>query len=110
MRIAAQKFVIIPLMVVLTLMAAIAASGGEYCKWTDERGVVHFDEKCPDSVTSAIVATEGERTESQIRPLTRVLKSAKTLAKCRPNNLMSCARKNVKNAWHRNANSSSRTA
>lgn len=67
MRIAAQKFVTIPLMVVLTLITAIAAGGGEYCKWTDESGVVHFDEKCPDNVTSAIVATEGERTESQIR-------------------------------------------
>ena len=67
MRIAAQKFVTIPLIVVLTLIAAIAASGGEYCKWTDESGVVHFDEKCPDNVTSAIVATESERTESQIR-------------------------------------------
>ena len=67
MRNAAQKFVTIPLIVVLTLIAAIAASGGEYCKWTDESGVVHFDEKCPDNVTSAIVATEGERTESQIR-------------------------------------------
>jgi hypothetical protein len=54
-------------MVVLTLLAAIAASGGEYCKWTDESGIVHYDEKCPDNVTSAIVATEGERTESQIR-------------------------------------------
>ena len=67
MRNAAEKFVTIPLIVILTLIAAIAASGGEYCKWTDESGVVHFDEKCPDNVTSAIVATEGERTESQIR-------------------------------------------
>ncbi len=67
MRIAPQKFVTIPLMVVLTLIAAIAASGGEYCKWTDESGVVHFAENCPDNVTSAIVATEGERTESQIK-------------------------------------------
>jgi hypothetical protein len=64
---AAQKFVTIPLMVVLTLTAAITASGGEYCKWTDENGVVHYDEKCPGSVTSAVVATEGERTESQIK-------------------------------------------
>jgi len=67
MSIAILKFVTISLMVVLTLIAAIAASGGEYCKWTDESGVVHYDEKCPDNGTSAIVATEGERTESQIR-------------------------------------------
>jgi hypothetical protein len=67
LRVAGQKFITIPLMVVLTLMAASAANGGEYCKWTDESGVVHYDEQCPDNVTSAIVATEGERTESQIR-------------------------------------------
>ena len=67
MRNVAEKFVTIPLIVILTLTAAIAASGSEYCKWTDESGVVHFYEKCPDNVTSAIVATEGERTESQIR-------------------------------------------
>ena len=67
LRFAAQKFLTIPLMVVLTLMAAIAANGSEYCKWTDENGVVHYDEKCPDEVTSAIVSTEDERTESQIR-------------------------------------------
>ena len=67
LRFAAQKFLTIPLMVVLTLMAAVAASGDDYCKWTDESGVVHFDEKCPDDVTSTIVTTEDERTESQIR-------------------------------------------
>jgi len=67
MRNAAQKFVTFPLIVVLTLIATVAASGGEYCKWTDESGVVHFDEKCPGNVTSAIVATEGERTDSQIK-------------------------------------------
>jgi hypothetical protein len=113
LRVAGQKFITIPLMVVLTLMAASAANGGEYCKWTDESGVVHYDEQCPDNVTSAIVATEGERTESQIRlesPNTQELKTAETSAKCRPINLTSCARKNVKNAWHRNANSSSRIA
>jgi hypothetical protein len=67
LRVAAQKFINIPLMVVLTLMAATAVNGDEFCRWTDENGVVHYDEKCPDNVTSAIVATEGRRTESQKR-------------------------------------------
>jgi hypothetical protein len=67
LRFAAQKFLTIPLMVVLTLMAATAASGADYCKWTDEDGTVHYDEKCPDAVTSTIVTAEDERSESQIR-------------------------------------------
>ena len=75
MRIAAHKFVTIPLIVVLTLIAAMAASGGEYCKWTDESGVVHYDERCPDNVTSAIVAAEDERTESQIKAADELSKS-----------------------------------
>jgi len=65
MRIAVQKVITIPLIVVLTLIAAIAASGYEYCKWTDETGVVHFDKECPDDVTSSVVEAEGKRTESQ---------------------------------------------
>lgn len=65
MRIITQKFVTIPIIIVLTLIASMALSGGEYCKWTDESGVVHYDENCPDNVTSAIVAAEGGRTESQ---------------------------------------------
>ena len=64
MRTIPQKFVTIPLIIVLTLIASMAASGGEYCKWTDESGVVHFDENCPDNVTSDIVSAEGKRTES----------------------------------------------
>jgi len=67
MRITARKLVNVSLMVGLTLVATMPANGGEYCKWTDERGVVHFDEKCPDNVTSTIITTKGERTEDQIR-------------------------------------------
>ena len=65
MRTTPQKFVTIPPIIVLTLIAAMAASGGEYCKWTDESGVVHYDESCPDDVTSSVVEAEGKRTESQ---------------------------------------------
>ena len=67
MRIAPQTFATIPLIIVLTLIAAMAASGSEYCKWTDENGVVHFDENCPENITSDVVSTEGKRTESQKR-------------------------------------------
>ena len=67
LRITAQKLVTVSLMVGLTLTATTTACGGEYCKWTDENGVVHFDDKCPDNVASTIITTDGERTEGQIR-------------------------------------------
>jgi hypothetical protein len=48
----------------------LAASGpafaGEFCKWTDENGVVHYAEKCPDDVKSAIVDTQDNRIGSPI--------------------------------------------
>ena len=75
MRTNARKLVTVPLMAGLTLMATVTASGGEYCKWTDESGVVHFAEKCPDNVTSTIVTTEGKRTESQKRAAEEYSKS-----------------------------------
>ena len=65
MRIFCQKFMTTLLIVVLTLITAMAASGDEFCKWTDEDGVVHYAEKCPDDVTSSVVEAEGKRTESQ---------------------------------------------
>ena len=75
MRTKARKLITVPLMAGLTLTATVTASGGEYCKWTDESGVVHFAEKCPDNVTSTIVTTEGKRTESQKRAAEEYSKS-----------------------------------
>lgn len=51
--------------VVLLLTVAITASGNEYCKWTDENGVVHYDENCEHKGITSTVTTEGKRTESQ---------------------------------------------
>ena len=65
MRTISQKFITTPLIVVLLLITAMAASGDEFCKWTDEDGVVHYDENCPGDVTSAVIEAEGHRTESQ---------------------------------------------
>lgn len=67
MRVTAKKFVTVPVTVMLTLVAIVPAFGDEFCKWTDENGVVHYAEKCPNNIKSAIVATQDERTESQIR-------------------------------------------
>jgi len=57
----------IPLAVILALAAPGPAFAGEYCKWTDENGAVHFAEECLDSAKSAIVTTQDVRTESQIK-------------------------------------------
>ena len=67
MRVIPYKSITIPAVVFLALAAPGPAFGGEYCKWMDENGVVHYAEKCPDDVKSAIVPTQDERAESQIR-------------------------------------------
>ena len=63
---------------VLALLASESTSGEDYCKWTDENGVVHFAEKCPENVESATIATESERTESQIKAAEEHTKSLLT--------------------------------
>jgi hypothetical protein len=65
MRTNSQKFITTPLIVILMLITAMAANGDEFCKWTDEDGVVHYDENCPGDVPAAVVETQGHRTESQ---------------------------------------------
>lgn len=65
----------IALATTLVFAATGPAFGGEYCKWTDENGVVHFTEECPDNSKSAIVTTQDVRTESQIRAAEEHLKS-----------------------------------
>jgi len=147
MCVAHHNSITIALATILVLAALGSTFGDEYCKWTDESGVVHYDEKCPDNVTSVIVATEGERTESQLRAAeehsksllsepTQFIKSTEksqspesgihsgVTAHSRPQDSKEISqmsaeelevmcekeRENVKNAWHRNASSSSRTA
>lgn len=56
----------IPAATFLALLTPGDTFGEDYCKWTDENGVVHFAEKCPENVKSATVATVSKRTESQI--------------------------------------------
>ena len=66
MRIFHRSLVAISSATAFALLVPVVTSGEDYCKWTDENGVVHFAEKCPENVESATVATESERTESQI--------------------------------------------
>lgn len=46
---------------IIALLACAAAIGGDFCKWTDEDGVVHFADKCPEN-------TETEQVEIQPPP------------------------------------------
>ena len=66
MRVTTYKFVTTLVAVALALLIAEPVLGGEYCKWTDENGVVHYAEKCPDQAKSSVVATQSKRTDSQI--------------------------------------------
>ena len=59
----------------IPLVACGPAFGGEYCKWTDENGVVHYAEKCPDDIKPAIVDIQAKRTEKQIREAEEFTKS-----------------------------------
>ena len=65
-NVTSQKCVTIPVAVFLTLVAPAPAITGDFCKWTDENGVVHYAEECPDDVKAAIVSTQDELSESQI--------------------------------------------
>ena len=78
MRSGAKNIVVFLPIVILAFTATKTASGGEFCKWTDENGVVHYDVNCEDEPPHA--------------------RDLKTLAKCQPNNLTPCASKNVKNS------------
>ena len=61
MRVTAQLIFTVQVMIMFSLVATVSALGGEYCKWTDESGVVHYAEKCPDNVSSVSVTTQNER-------------------------------------------------
>lgn len=65
MRSGVTKIVVFLPIVILAFTVAKTASGDEFCKWTDENGVVHYDENCEDDVTTSTVVTEGKRTEGQ---------------------------------------------
>ena len=89
----------IALVTILTLAAVGSTFGDEYCKWTDENGVVHYDENCPDDVTSAVVATEGKRTESQIKAAEETAKSLEWT----PNETAEAIRESIKSESEDNA-------
>lgn len=60
------------------LLVSEPTFGENFCKWTDEDGVVHFAANCPENVESATVVTEGNRTEAQIRQAEQHSKSLLT--------------------------------
>jgi hypothetical protein len=40
------------------LLLSTAAGASELCRWTDEDGVVHFDERCPEGIESEVLEFE----------------------------------------------------
>ena len=43
---------------IATVLLACDAASGDYCKWTDENGVVHYAEECPESSATERVEIE----------------------------------------------------
>jgi hypothetical protein len=60
-RIILPRFAAITAAMSIALLASQLAFGTDYCKWTDQNGVVHFAEKCPENI-------ETERVEVQPPP------------------------------------------
>ena len=52
---------------ILTLVSDGPAFAVEFCKWTDESGVVHYSKDCPEDVSSTVVPTQDKRTQGQIQ-------------------------------------------
>jgi hypothetical protein len=63
------------MVLVLTPGQADPAPGGEYCKWVDENGVVHYAERCPDGTDTRRIETQDEISESRIESAAEVSRS-----------------------------------
>ena len=48
MRVSLQYFVTLTAVIAIAMLPCKVSLGGGYCKWTDENGVVHYAEKCPE--------------------------------------------------------------
>jgi len=53
--------------VLLALVTSGSASGVEYCKWTDENGVVHYAEKCPEHAETEQVETQPPPSQDRVK-------------------------------------------
>lgn len=69
-RFVSLRFVATVLLIAVALLVSRDAFGEGFCKWTDENGVVHYAEKCPEN-------SEAERVEIQPPPSEESLREAR---------------------------------
>lgn len=66
MRIFHSRFAINFLAIATALLASQATLGVDYCKWTDENGVVHYTETCPENIETQRVEIRPPPSEESI--------------------------------------------
>lgn len=71
MRIILQYLVAISVATAIALIACEATFGGNYCKWTDENGVVHYAEKCPEHTETEQVETQPPPSQDRVQEAQR---------------------------------------
>jgi len=71
MRIILQYLLAISVTIAVALLASQVASGGDYCKWMDENGVVHFAEKCPENIETEQVEIQPPPSQDSVQEARR---------------------------------------
>lgn len=71
MRIIHLRFATNFLAIAIALLASQATVGVDYCKWTDENGVVHYAEKCPENIETKRVEIQPPPSEDSIQEAQR---------------------------------------
>ena len=66
MRVSLQYFVTLTAVIAIAMLPCKVSLGGGYCKWTDENGVVHYAEKCPEKTLTEQVEIQPPPSEQQI--------------------------------------------
>ena len=56
---------------IATMLLACEAALGDYCKWTDENGVVHYAEECPESAATERVEIEPTPSQNLVQEAQR---------------------------------------
>jgi hypothetical protein len=65
-----QNFVAISVVIATGLLACEAALG-DYCKWTDENGVVHYAEECPENTETELVEIQPSLAQDRVQEAQR---------------------------------------
>ena len=70
MRTICQNLVAMSVAIATTLLACDAALG-DYCKWTDETGVVHYTEECPENTETEQVEIQPSLSQDRVQEAQR---------------------------------------